>query len=197
MPADTALSLTMEATDFELMSRLATGDDLALNALMVRWRDRVASFLYRMTGNFETAADLSQETFVKLYQARHRYHPDGKFSSYLFAIASNLGRNHVRWQMRHPTVSLGDPAGGTPVLEDTADPGLTPEEEALRTELIRSVHEAFQTLPPDLREAMTLFIYEGMSYAEIASIVRCSIKAAETRIYRARQMLKKLKSILT
>jgi RNA polymerase sigma-70 factor, ECF subfamily len=99
----------MEATDTELMTRLAQGDDLALNALMTRWGERVASFLYRMTGNPATAADLAQETFVKLYQARYRYRAAGKFSTYLFAIAANLERNHARWKMRHPTVSIDQP----------------------------------------------------------------------------------------
>ena len=98
----------MEVTDSELMQCLAGGDDLALNALMQRWRERLASFLYKMTGNVESAADLTQETFVKLYQVRNRYRPDGKFSSFLFAIGVNLARNHARWKSRHPTISLDE-----------------------------------------------------------------------------------------
>src|SRR5688572_13207869 len=101
----------MEASDPELMARLSAGDDLALNALMDRWGGRVAGFLHKMTGQHEAAADLAQETFVKLYQARGRYRPSGNFSTYLFAIASNLARNHARWKSRHPTVSI-DAADG-------------------------------------------------------------------------------------
>lgn len=173
------------------MAILAEGDDLALNRLMERWASRVAAFLYRMTGQRETAADLAQETFVKLYQARDRYRADGNFSTYLFAIASNLAKNHTRWRMRHPTVSLDaslDDRTG-PALQ-LVDPQSGPGETAQKMEQMTAVVAAFRVLPPDLREAMSLFIYEGMGYAEIGVLMGCSAKAVETRIYRARQILK-------
>ena len=196
MLTSTTGSMDAAATDAELMLRLAGGDDLALNALMSRWQDRVAGFLYRMTGRVEVAADLAQETFVKVYQARARYRPGGTFSTWLFTIAANLGRNHARWMARHPTVPLEPAALRDSAPVETADPGLSPDEAAQSAELGRLVQDAFQTLPADLRETMTLFIHEGMSYVEIASVAGCSVKAAETRIYRARQILKeKLKSV--
>jgi RNA polymerase sigma-70 factor (ECF subfamily) len=178
------------------MERLAAGDDLALNALMVRWRDRVAAFLYKLTGNSASAADLAQETFVKLYQARRRYRPEAQFSTYLFAIAANLGRNQARWSKRHPTVSLDEDNGGMPFKEQVIDLRQTPEEAATSGERLQAVHQAFLALPEDLRETMTLFIYEQMSYADISEALGCSPKAAESRIYRARQILKgKLKDL--
>ena len=196
MSNNPALPQMMEATDSELMLRLAAGQDPALNELMNRWRDRVASFLFRTTGHTETAADLAQETFVKLYQARRRYRPEGKFSTYLFGIAANLGRNHARWKMRHPTVSLDETTDGVPVLRELMDSGQTPDEAACTVERLHAIHRAFQGLTSDLRETMSLFIYEDMGYAEIASVVGSSPKAVETRIYRARQILKEqLKNI--
>lgn len=189
----------MEVSDPELMSRLAGGDDLALNVLMDRWSGRVAAFLHRMTGNRDTAVDLAQETFVKLYQARERYRPSGNFSSYLFGIAANLARNHARWVARHPTLSLDATAddGGATVPE-VSDPDHTPLEAAQAREKTRAIQQALLRLPPDLREAMTLFIYEGMGYAEIAAVGQCSPKAVETRIYRARQLLREeLKEVTT
>ncbi len=181
----------MDTSDPELMSRLAAGDDLALNVLMERWSKGVAGFLHKMTGNRDTALDLAQETFVNLYKARKRYRAGGNFSTYLFAIAANLARNHARWKGRHPTLSLdATPEDGGPTLHETVDPNQTPEEAAQAAEKFRAVHEAFLRLPADLREAMTLFVYEGMGYAEIAAVSLCSSKAVETRIYRARQILK-------
>lgn len=199
MPAEQQFSTPVEATDAELMSRLVEGDDLALNAIMLRWKSRVAAFLYRMTSQQEAAADLTQETFVKLYQARSRYIPSGNFSTYLFAIASNLARNYTRWRVRHPTVSIDDDqAAGLPALLNAQDLGQSPDEAVVSADALRAINDAFQSLPIDLREAMTLFIYEGMSYAEISDVTGCTIKAAETRIYRARQILKeKLKDIRT
>lgn len=183
----------MEATDSELMSRLAAGDDLALNALMTRWSARVSSFLFRMTGQRETAVDLAQETFVKLYQARDRYKPQGNFSTWLFAIAANLARNHARWKARHPTVSFDAiDADGGGILPEPTDDNPSPGEAALARESSASVRRAILSLAPDMREALTLFIYEGLGYAEIAELSRCSTKAVETRIYRARQILKEV-----
>ena len=181
----------MDATEFELMTRLAAGEDLALNDLMHRWSDRVVAFLFRMTGRREIAVDLAQETFVKLYQARNRYRPQGNFSTYLFAIASNLARNHARWQARHPTVSLdATDADGAGTLPEAVDPRLTPGEAAQAQEQAAAVNRAILDLPLDLREALTLLVHEEMSYAQIAELTHCSPKAVETRIYRARLILK-------
>ena len=181
----------MDAPDSELMSELAAGGDLALNSLMSRWSDRVVAFLFRMTGQREVAVDLAQETFVKLYQARHRYRPQGHFSTWLFAIAANLARNHARWLSRHPTVSM-DATGpdGEDSFPEPADPGRSPAEAALAREKSAVVNAAILALPVDLREALTLFVHEEMSYAQIAELAQCSPKAAETRIYRARLILK-------
>ena len=181
----------MDATDSELMVRLAGGEDLALNTLMDRWSDRLIAFLFRMTGQREAAVDLAQETFVKLYQARGRYRPQGSFSTWLFAIAANLARNHARWKSRHPTVSIdAADSDGEAAFPEIADGGRTPNEVAVAHEKAAAVNRALLALPMDLREALTLFVHEGLGYAEIAGLSGCSAKAVETRIYRARQILK-------
>ena len=181
----------MDASDSDLMIRLAQGDDHALDLLMRRWGDRVATFLYRMTGRHDVAADLAQETFVKLYQARTRYKPSGSFTTWLFAIATNLGRNHARWLRRHPIGSLAE-SNTTPEspLPEPADPSRGPDAMAIGHETLATVNRALMELPIDLREALTLFVHEALSHTEIASILGCSPKAVETRIYRARQILK-------
>lgn len=175
--------------DIEAMKRLADGDDLALNSIMHRWKDKVAGFLYRMTGSAEVAADLAQETFVRLYHSRTRYKPTAAFSTYLFCIAANLGRNHARWRTRHPTVSIEDCSS---TLRQVPGHDAGPDEAAQQHETKNRVEEAMATLPVDLREALHLFTYQEMSQHEIAQALGCTVKAVETRIYRARQMLRKL-----
>lgn len=181
-----------EPGDHELMARLASGDDLALNALMRRWRDRIVSFLYRMTGRHDIAVDLAQETFVKLYQARARYRPHGgEFSTWLFTIASNLAKNHARWRSRHPEVSLDGPADDGPnTIPEPLSTVANPDQAAVSQETEEQVRAAILALPDDLREALLLSTHEQLGYADIALIMRCSPKAVETRIYRARQILK-------
>ena len=175
-------------TDVALMQQLAKGDDLALNDLMSRWRERVAAFLLRMVGNHATAMDLTQETFVRLYTSRHSYRPSAAFSTYLFHIAANLARSHARWKIRHPTVPLEDEQGN--IVHEPVDPQLSPDEAAALHEKTTMVNQAIAALPADLREALLLFTVEDMSHADIAATLGCTAKAIEVRIYRARQMLR-------
>lgn len=169
------------------MSRLAMGEDLALNDLMRRWQDRISAFLLRMTCNHTVACDLTQETFVRLYQSRARYKPTASFPGYLFSIAANLARNHHRWSARHPAESIHklEDDGVEPASDDS-----TPDEVLAQAEAARAVQSAVQNLPEDLREALVLFTYHELGYHEIAAISNCSPKAVETRLYRARQILK-------
>lgn len=172
------------------MQRLAADEDLALNDLMARWRDRVAAFLLRMVGDHATAMDLTQESFVRLYSSRHSYKPTAAFSTYLFHIAANLARSHARWKVRHPTVPLENEAGD--LTHDPVDPQPTPDTAATLNEKAALVNKAIERLPAEMREALLLFAVEQMSQAEIAAVLRCSVKAVEVRVYRARQMLRQM-----
>jgi RNA polymerase sigma factor (sigma-70 family) len=135
------MSDTPPDADISAMQRLAAGDDLALNSLMERWKDKVAAFLMRMTGNAATATDLAQETFVKLYQSRARYRPTAPFPTYLFRIAANLARNHARWKLRHPTVSIDNEDDHVPESVE-AQPG--PAEQMERSEQLQRVEMLLQ-----------------------------------------------------
>jgi len=175
-------------SDVELMQRLADGEDLALNELMSRWRERVAAFLLRMVGDHATAMDLTQETFIRLYTSRHRSQPAAAFSTYLFHIAANLARSQARWKKRHPTVPMDDEQGN--LVYEAVDRQLPPDEVAALNEKTALVNRAIAALPLDLREALLLFTVEEMSQAEIAKTLGCTAKAVEVRIYRARQALR-------
>ena len=165
------------------MARLAVGEDLALNEIMERWKTRLVAFLYRLTGNEASSLELAEETFVRVYQNRTKFRPDANFSSWLFGIAANLGRNHLRWQRRHPTLPLD-------AAEATAMEG-NPGDSAESREREDAVRSAIAALPPDLREALVLAEYENLSHSEIAEIAECSVKAVERRLSRAREILRK------
>ncbi len=181
------MGLTLD-DDVTLMRHLAGGDDLALNELMSRWKEEVSAFLFQMLGDYATAVDLAQETFIRLYSSRHSYKPSAAFSTYLFHIAANLARSHARWKRRHSTVPLIDEQGE--LLHEPFDEHLSPAEAAAFKENVLQVKKAVQELPVELREALLLFSIEQMSHAEIAAALNCSAKAVEVRIYRARQTLR-------
>mgnify|MGYP001186375615 FL=1 len=175
-------------TDIALMLRLAGGEDLALNDLISRWRDRLAAFLLRMVGDHATAMDLTQETFVRLYTSRKTYKPTAAFSTYLFHIATNLARTQARWRKRHPTVPMDDE--NREIRHEAVDSLPSPDESADLHERADLVNRAIAALPEDQREALLLFTVEGMSQAEVAAALGCSPKAVEVRVYRARQLLR-------
>jgi len=169
--------------DQDAMARLAAGQDLALNEIMERWKSRLIAFLYRLTGNEASSLELAEEAFVQVYQSRLRFRANATFSSWLFGIAANLGRNHLRWQRRHPTLPLD--AADNAAME--GDPGTTAQSRERET----AVRSAIANLPPDLRESLILSEYERLPHAEIASIAGCSVKAVERRISHARELLRK------
>jgi RNA polymerase sigma-70 factor (ECF subfamily) len=165
------------------MQALANGQDTALHGIMDRWRDKVAAFVFRMCGSYETARDLAAETFVRVYQARHRYSAGKPFSTWLFAIAANLARNHARWRSRHPEAPL-------PAEDNREAPDADPAAAAASREALCAVENAMAALPGDQREALVLSVYHELSHAEIAAALGCTVKAVERRICRAREQLR-------
>ncbi|MGK0189970.1 MAG: RNA polymerase sigma factor (sigma-70 family) [Verrucomicrobiales bacterium] len=180
-------------TDETVMTRLGDGDDLALNVLMERWEKPLIGFVTRYTSSTSDALDLAQETFIRVYKNRKRFRAKGKFSTWMFTIAVNLCRNHARWKSRHPTVALVSEDGDdlTEKLEGNAD---APDTESMRSDEAELVRQAVQELPHDLRSAVLLFEFQGLSHAEIASVLSCSIKTVEMRLYRARKLLRAILS---
>ena len=174
------------------MLRLKAGEDLALNELMTRWQQPLVSFIFRYTGNHEDALDLSQETFVRVFESRAHYEPRSKFPTWLFTIATNLCRNQARWRSRHPTITLqASGEDGDSGFENTLPAtGASPSDSADREDVASAVREAIQTLPHDLKTVVLLFEYQDQGYDEIAATLRCSPKAVETRLYRARKILR-------
>jgi RNA polymerase sigma-70 factor (ECF subfamily) len=185
------------ARDCADMKRLAAGQDAALNDLMERHATPVFHFLCRMTGNEDDANDLAQETFVRVFKSRGSFRTNEKFSTWLFTIAANLARNHFRWRSRHPAISLETESTETKQALGSTLPSEAPapNEQALAAERAAAIRAAVGKLPEDLREAIVLCEWEDHSVAEAAMILETTPKAVESRLYRARGILReRLKS---
>ena len=198
-PSPEASAQPADARDRADMEKLQAGHDAALNDLMERHATPVFHFLCRMVGNEDDANDLAQETFVRVFKSSKSFRTEQKFSSWLFTIAANLARNHFRWRARHPNVSLDAENPETKQTLGSTLPGNSPApgEQALATERARAVRVAVKNLPEDLREAIVLCEWEERSVAEAARILEATPKVVESRLYRARQVLReRLKSWL-
>ena len=178
--------------DAQDMARLVGGHEAALNDLMDRHAEKLFHYLVRSLQDEEDAADLAQESFVKVYQNRAKFDPSQKFTTWLYAIASNLVRDRYRWRSRHPQVSLDaeNEETETNLKDNLRASEAAPDEQMQSDERAATVREAVAALPEELRQPLILAIYQGMSQAEIGAVLKCSAKAVETRIYRARQHLR-------
>ncbi|ODU25139.1 MAG: hypothetical protein ABS95_00930 [Verrucomicrobia bacterium SCN 57-15] len=174
------------------MARLAAGQSAALNDLMQRHSERLFHYLVRSLQNEDEAADLAQETFVRVYRNREKFNPAQRFSTWLYAIASNLVKDCYRHRIRHPQVSLDaqNEQTGTELGDYLADGGSSPSEAMQASERAEVVRKAVAALPEELRTPLILAEYEERSQAEIGEILGCTPKAVETRIYRARKHLR-------
>ena len=185
-------ALNCDEQDAHDMSQLARGHDAALNALMDRHGPKLFQYLLRCLQDPSDAADLAQETFVKIYQHRANFDPRQKFTSWMYAIACNLVRDRYRWRTRHPQVSLEVETEQSPgtFKDRLASAAPAPDEQLEGEERALSVRQAVAALPEELRQPLILAVYQDLPQAEIAAILGCSIKAVETRIYRARRRLR-------
>jgi RNA polymerase sigma-70 factor (ECF subfamily) len=182
----------IDALDHADMARLVGGHEAALDDIMDRHATAVFHFLCRILSGEDEAEDLAQETFVRVYRARDSYRPTHRFSTWLFTIAANLARNRLRWRHRHPNVSLEaeSPFTGQSLGDTLPGTEAPPHADIQATERAAQVRAAVAALPVALREAITLCEWEEMAVADAAQVLRCTPKAVESRLYRARQILR-------
>ena len=179
--------------DLALVQALAGGDESALTGLMDRYEQPIFHFIYRHVPNDADARELAQEVFVRLFFNVGKFKPDAKFSTWLYQIALNLCRDHVksrRARQATQTDSLSaredddeHPAG------DVAVESRTPSDEALAREKLAALDDGMAALPHDLRTALVLTTLEQRSHQECATLLKTTPKAIETRVYRARKFL--------
>ena len=175
---------------------LQGGDTTALNRLIARWQRPLISYAFRYVQNSADAHDLVASVFVRFYQQRDRLRTDTNVSAWLFTALTNLCHNHHRWKKRHPTVPIDpspetdDGMRGPSLMLDLASDLPGPASTLAHDELLAAVRAAVDELPHDLKVTMLLHHYQNLSYREIAAITHCSERGVETRLYRARQLLR-------
>lgn len=178
-------------TDEELMELVQRQDIAAFEELFLRYQQRVLAFFWRLSANRQEAEDGTQETFLRLWKARVRYVPTGRFSTYLFQIAKNHFL-HERQKFDRRTnfqhASANNPAG-------RADERVSPEGAEgplLAGELRVAVHQAIARLPETLRLVYVLTEQEGMSYKQAAEVLDCPVGTVSSRKVEAVRRLREL-----
>ena len=178
MPAD---------TDKELVRRVRRGDAAAFDLLYLRYQHKVQALLARYLTRHQDVEDIAQETFIKAYRALPRFRGESAFYTWLYRIAVNTAKNHLAARpQRVQTVELDaeDADGGELAAALRQEDG--PEDAAQSAELKEAIDAAIAALPEDLRSALTLREFNGLSYAQIAEVLDCPVGTVRSRIFRAR-----------
>lgn len=181
--------MSEQVTDQELVERAQKGDKKAFNLLVVRYQNRVAGLLTRYVTR-DDIPDIVQESFIKAYRSLDSFRGESAFYTWLYRIAVNTAKNHLTSLGRRPPREdiLAEDAEsyevGTQLRE--AD---TPENLVLSDELKRVVFETIESLPEELKRAITLRELEGLSYEEIAEEMQCPVGTVRSRIFRAREAI--------
>ena len=174
--------------DLPLVRALQGGDDRALNELMRKYQEPLFGFICRYTGDEETARDILQETFVRLYFGVRRFKPRAKFSTWLYSIAMNLCRDHARSKQRKQSYAT-ESLDVSDLHRRVPSADRSPDADTAWREQLAMLEKAIEKLPHDLRTALLLFAVQGHSQSECAELLGISPKAVETRVYRARKIL--------
>jgi RNA polymerase sigma-70 factor (ECF subfamily) len=179
------------------MLRVRDDDAEAFKELVMNYQSRMLRVMESWIGSKDSAEELVQDVFLRVYRARHRYEPTAKFSTWLFRIANNVARNAVRDRSRRHEYQLAardENASGAFTIEEIAKDasGLMPARTLDRLEATEIVRLAVQSLGHRQRMAMVLCKFEGMSYQEIAETMELSEKAIKSLLSRARVNLKSI-----
>jgi RNA polymerase sigma-70 factor, ECF subfamily len=184
---------TVRDEDLTWIDRWQGGEEAAFTALVEKYRERVRAVAYRFLLNQAEAEDIAQETFIRLFQARDRYRPKAKFSSFLFTITHRLCLNTLRHRKRHPTQSMDAPVSADPEApaRQWSDPAALSAVQVLEDEeRLVMVRQAVDNLPPDERMALILDHWEDQPLEQIAEVLRKSVPAVKSLLFRARAKLR-------
>lgn len=185
--------------DQQLVERAQRGDKQAFGLLVEKYQRKLARLLSRFIRDPAEVEDVTQEAFVKAYRALPSFRGDSAFYTWLYRIGINTAKNYLVAQGRRaPTTTALD----NEEVESSEDgEGLwevtTPENELMSKQIVQTVNSTLQSLPDELRRAITLREIEGLSYEEIANIMDCPIGTVRSRIFRAREVIaEKLRPML-
>ncbi len=181
----------------ELIARSQRGEVAAFNQLVLHYQSIVYGAVYRLLGDPDTAADVTQDAFLAAYRGISSYRGGSSFRAWLLRIASNMACDHWRRMRRHPAESLEflteeDETPSSEALNALADSSAegNPEEMLLTQELQSAIQKGLEQLPLDQRVAVILCDIEGLSYEEIAESTQTSIGTVRSRISRGRGRLR-------
>jgi RNA polymerase sigma-70 factor (ECF subfamily) len=173
-----------------LVKRVQKGDQRAFDLLVLKYQHKVIGIVSRYVSNRADMEDIAQEAFIKAYKALPNFRGDSAFYTWLYRIAINTAKNHLVSQSRRPPATDVDAQDAEYLYADSDLQDIqNPENLLFSEELKQVVGRAIKELPDDLRTAVTLREYDGLSYEEIAEVMECPVGTVRSRIFRGREAI--------
>ena len=185
--------MSQNESDQRLVARVQRGDRRAFDALVIKYQSRIATLIGRFVRDSDEVMDVTQETFIKAYRAIGSFRGDAQFYTWLYRIASNTAKNYLVAKSRRPPdtdlwVGEGDPGEGAIEIESVDEPQGLHE----RDQMLEALIEGLENLPEELKVALVLREFDGLTYEEIAEVMECPVGTVRSRIFRAREALEKI-----
>lgn len=179
--------VTTRETDQQLVIRAQKGDTRAFDLLVLKYQGRIATLVARFVSDPVEVEDVTQEAFIKAFRALPKFRGESAFYTWLYRIASNAAKNYLVARGRRPLASADvDDAEYFEDAESLRDIE-TPETRYFGGELAKAVQQTLDDMPDELRIALTLREFDGLSYEEIADVMACPVGTVRSRIFRARE----------
>jgi RNA polymerase sigma-70 factor (ECF subfamily) len=191
------LQQAVPSNDNNLVREFIAGNDAAFTQLVTKYKDALTNYLNMTVGNYDVAADLAQETFLRVYKNIGRYSNIYQFSTWLYRIATNLAIDEIRYRRRRGQVfynNVWDNSRNSetdrPELQ-ISDVRRGPGDEMLRKESARVLGDAIRSLPEKYRTAFIMKEVQELPYDTIAGVMNCSTGTIKSRLHRARELLQR------
>ncbi len=187
-----------ELLDKDLVLRVQQGDKSAYDLLVIKYQHKIIQLVNRYVKDPSEAQDVAQEAFIKAYRALANFRGDSAFYTWLYRIAINTAKNYLVARSRRNVdyqvdIQDAEQVENAPQLKAEE----TPDKLLMNDEIVSVINAAIETMPEDMRTAIMLREFEGMSYEEIAQAMDCPIGTVRSRIFRARETIdNKLTSLL-
>lgn len=177
------------ANDRDLVASAVTGAEGGFEELVRRYQRPISAYVYRMVGDYETALDLTQEIFIKIYNSLSRYRPEFKFSTWIYKIAHNSAIDHLRRSSgRERSLVCGSDSDSYDLPIESE--GLTPEQQTEREERRVEIEHVVRSLPTAYRELIVLRHSQDLTYEEIVEVTGMPLGTVKNRLFRARDLMR-------
>jgi RNA polymerase sigma-70 factor (ECF subfamily) len=181
--------LALSDGDDKLVKRAKKGDSRAFDLLVLKYQGRVAQLVSRYVNNAAEVEDVTQEAFIKAYRALPKFRGDSAFYTWLYRISANAAKNHLVALGRRPTTDLALDDSESYEVPGRLKDNESPDEVIMGQQLETVISQSIDALPLELKAALTLREFEGLSYDEIAEVLECPIGTVRSRIFRAREAI--------